>query len=85
MRALTGCVHSKRLAVSKNEHCLQLCNSALQRGHFAVKSTPSGNIPAQAEHRTTSRLLIKFGVFGPKLSTFFAGWRSARSRLPPES
>jgi hypothetical protein len=73
MRALTGWVHSNRLPVSKNEHCLQLCNSALQRGHFAVKSIPAGNRVAHEAHLTTSRLPGMFGVFGPKLSGRLAG------------
>src|SRR5208282_6705218 len=88
MRALTGRVHSKRLEESKNEHCLQLCSSAPQRGHLAVKSIPAGNRAAQEAQRTTSRLPGMFGVFGPKLSVFFAGGRSersVRSWLPPES
>src|SRR5208282_1936817 len=88
MRALTGWVHSKRLAESKNEHCLQLCNSAPQRGHLAVKSIPGGSRVAQEAQRTTSRLPGRLGVFGPKLSDFFAGGRSVRSgrsRPPPES
>lgn len=53
--AVTGLVHSNRLPVSKNVHCLQLCNSAPQLGQFASWSTASGKSAAQEAHRQTER------------------------------
>lgn len=81
IRAVMGFVHSKRLAVSKNEHCLQLWSSAPHRGHLPSTSTCEGRIAAQEAHRQTERCAGIAGVRGPKVSGLLAG-RSLRSSRP---
>jgi hypothetical protein len=84
MRAVTGLAHSNRLAVSKKVHCLQLCSSAPQFGHFSCGSIPDGSNAAQEAHLQTERCPGMLGVRGPKVSSFFGCGRPLRSS-PPES
>jgi hypothetical protein len=82
MRAVMGCVHSNRLAVSKFAHCLQQCNSKPHCGHFPPYWMVAGRITPQLEHLAKARFLGMFGVRGPRRSPggvgrFFSG-RSPR-------
>src|SRR5208283_4227444 len=85
MRAVIGWVHSKRLAVSKKAHCLQLCNSKPHFGQRPCRSIPAGKIMAQEAQRTTSRFPGMAGVFGPNSSFLGAGFLSDLSRSRSES
>ena len=85
MRAVIGCVHSNRLAVSKKAHCLQLCSSKPHFGQRPCRSIPTGKIIAQEAHRTTSRFPGMAGVFGPNSSFLGVGFLSDLSRSRSDS
>lgn len=81
IRAVMGFMHSKRLPVSKKEHCLQLWSSLPHCRHFPCGSVPPGTMAAQDAQRHTERCPGITGVRGPKVSGFSFGRRS-RSSLP---
>lgn len=80
IRAVTGLVHSNRLAVSKNEHCLQLCSAIPHCGHFPCGSVVAGRIVAHDAQRHTVRCPGIVGVRGPNNSIFSLGRLSRSSR-----
>jgi len=74
MRTGIGWVHSKRAAVSKCTHCLQQCNSVLQRGHWPLASNPGSRTAPQLAQRTRITVPTMRGVRGPNCS-----WRGRLS------
>jgi hypothetical protein len=66
MRFGTGCMHSKRLPVSKYAHCLQEWSSKPHLGQTPVGGIPDNTTP-HCEHRDTSRVPGMFTGFGPML------------------
>ena len=51
IRSGMGWVHSKRAAVSKKAHCLQLCKSALHLGHWLSSWTSKANVDPHMAQR----------------------------------